>query len=169
MVLPSTYFTTTPFQNWTRRTSELLGSVEFDVDWRVNAGAMRAELNRIVAKTELWDRRVAVLQVTDAVAGFVRIRVLVSAGDAAMLWDLRCIVRENLVEWLVAENPEALPLGRVEIRQQTRGTPATAPGPATERPVTEAPGLFSGDSEAVHRGEEFTRSMPIQEVNEQQF
>ena len=171
MVLPSTYFTTTPFQNWTRRTSELLGSVEFDVDWRVSTGAMREELNRIVAQTELWDRRVAVLQVTDAVGGFVRIRVLVSAGDAAMLWDLRCIVRENLVAWLVAENPEALPLGRVEVRQPgRRPSGSAAPRPAgAQRPVTEAPGLFSGDSEAVHRGEEFTRSMPIQEVNDQKF
>ncbi|TFB98628.1 mechanosensitive ion channel [Cryobacterium sp. MDB2-10] len=170
MVLPSTYFTTTPFQNWTRRTSELLGSVEFDVDWRVSTGAMREELNRIVAQTELWDRRVAVLQVTDAVGGFVRIRVLVSAGDAAMLWDLRCIVRENLVEWLVAENPDALPLGRVEVRQPARRPTTSATGAAREqRPVTEAPGLFSGDSEAVHRGEEFTRSMPIQEISDQKL
>jgi hypothetical protein len=109
--------------------------------------------------------------VTDAVGGFVRIRVLVSAGDAAMLWDLRCIVRENLVEWLVAENPDALPLGRVEVRQPARRpSGAATPRPAgTQRPVTEAPGLFSGDSEAVHRGEEFTRSMPIQEVNDQKF
>jgi len=67
MVLPSTWFTSTPFQNWTRRNSELLGAVEFDVDWRVSPDAMREELARVLDATELWDRRTSVLQVTDAV------------------------------------------------------------------------------------------------------
>jgi small-conductance mechanosensitive channel len=72
MVLPSTYFTSTPFQNWTRRNSELLGAVEFDLDWRVSPAQMREELDRVLAETELWDGRASVLQVTDAVGGYVR-------------------------------------------------------------------------------------------------
>ena len=56
LVLPSTYFTTKPFENWTRQHSELLGSVEFDLDWRVSTGGMRAELNRVLAATDLWDK-----------------------------------------------------------------------------------------------------------------
>jgi len=115
LVVPSTYFTSTPFQNWTRNSSELLGSVELDLDWRVSPAAMRVELERIVAASELWDGRTVGLQITDAVGGFVRVRVLVSAADSSLLWDLRCEVREHLVEWVRAQNPDALPLRRVEL------------------------------------------------------
>ncbi|KTR07395.1 mechanosensitive ion channel family protein [Curtobacterium luteum] len=112
-VLPSTYFTSTPFENWTRTNSELLGAVEFDLDWRVRPGDMRAELERILERTELWDRRVQVLQVTDAVQGFVHVRVLVTAHDAPSLFDLRCYVREELVAWIQRTHPDAQPVQRV--------------------------------------------------------
>ena len=69
LILPSTYFTTTPFENWTRRAADLLGTVELDVDWEVPVEAMRAELTRLLQDTDLWDRRVGILQVTDAVGG----------------------------------------------------------------------------------------------------
>ena len=85
LILPSTYFTTTPFENWTRRQSEVMGTVEFDLDWRAPVEAMRAELKRVLATTDLWDERVGILQITDATAGFVRVRILVSAGDSASL------------------------------------------------------------------------------------
>jgi len=165
MVLPSTYFTTTPFQNWTRHNSELLGQIDFDLDWRVNPAAMREELNRVVAQTDLWDGRAVVLQVTDAVGGFVRVRVLVTAQDAPTLFDLRCFVRENLIDWVNAENPEALPLNRVEVRQQPE-TPPVRPssrGRKAERPVIEAPGLFSGDEGGKERAQHFTESITVQD------
>jgi small-conductance mechanosensitive channel len=82
LIFPTSYFTQKPFQNWTRTESAILGTVEFDVDWAVPVDAMRDELRRIVEQTDLWDRRVSVLQVTDAVNGFVRVRALVSAADA---------------------------------------------------------------------------------------
>ncbi len=120
MVLPSTYFITTPFQNWTRRNSELLGAVELDVDWRVDADRVRDELPRIMAAAgKLWDGRVATLQVTDAVGGLVRIRVLVTSVDAPTLFDLRCHVRERLVAWLREQQPEALPRLRTEAQPST--------------------------------------------------
>jgi len=81
LVLPSIHFTNTPFENWTRHSSELLGSVEFDLDWQASPSQMRDRLDLILAETPLWDGRTGVLQVTDAVGGFVRIRVLVSAVD----------------------------------------------------------------------------------------
>jgi len=165
MVLPSTYFTTTPFQNWTRHNSELLGSVEFDLDWRVNPAAMREELNRIVEMTDLWDHRAVVLQVTDAIGGFVRVRVLVTAQDAPTLFDLRCFVRENLIDWVNAENPDALPMNRVEVRQQPE-TPPVRPSSRVRkpvRPVIEAPGLFSGDEGGKERAQHFTESITVQD------
>jgi small-conductance mechanosensitive channel len=161
MVLPSTYFTTNPFQNWTRHNSELLGAVEFDLDWRVDPAGMRVELDRIVAQTELWDGRVVVLQVTDAVGGFVRVRVLVSAADAPTLFDLRCLVRENLIDWLNTHNPEALPVGRMELRRESPRVPVPARAEAAH-PVTAPIGLFSGDENAKARAAEFTATIPVQ-------
>src|SRR6478736_3403837 len=114
LILPSTNFTTTPFENWTRRQSEVMGTVEFDLDWRAPVSAMRAELKRVLAGTELWDQRVGILQITDATAGYVRVRILVSAADSAALFDLRCLIREELVLFLQEKHPTALPHFRLE-------------------------------------------------------
>ncbi|NHA67946.1 mechanosensitive ion channel family protein [Phycicoccus flavus] len=114
LVLPSTWFTTQPFQNWTRNHSELLGSVELDLDWRADVAALREHVREVVGGTELWDGRVAHTQVTDAVGGTVHVRVLVTARDAPTLFDLRCHVREELVAWVRTEDPDGLPRTRVE-------------------------------------------------------
>ena len=82
LILPTSYFTSKPFQNWTRTEAAVLGTAEFDVDWSVPVQTMREELRRLVEGTELWDGRVCVLQVTDATGGMVRLRALVSAADA---------------------------------------------------------------------------------------
>ncbi|RZT60891.1 small-conductance mechanosensitive channel [Microcella alkaliphila] len=113
MVLPSVYFATTPFQNWTRQTSDLIGAIMLDLDWRLDVDAMRAKLDDILAGTPLWDGRVANVAVTDATGGRIEVRVLVSAADAPTLWDLRVLVREQLVSWVRNEAPEALPGQRV--------------------------------------------------------
>lgn len=123
MVLPCTYFTTTPFQNWTRRNSELLGAVELDLDWRVDTAGLRAEVERLMPLSELWDDRVAHVQVTDAVGGLVRVRVLVTARDAPTLFDLRCYVREGLVTWLRTHDPDALPRQRVVVERPQEARP----------------------------------------------
>jgi small-conductance mechanosensitive channel len=127
LILPCTYFTTTPFENWTRRAADLLGTVEIDLDFRVPLAGLRAELDRLLESSQLWDHRTGVLQVTDAVGGNVRVRALVSAPDAPTLWDLRCYVREGLVEWLQREAPDALPRTRLE-------------GPGAEALVDRSPG-----------------------------
>jgi small-conductance mechanosensitive channel len=114
LVLPSGYFTKEPFENWTRRTSELLGTVELDLDWHADVDGLRAHLGEVLAGTELWDGRNQALQVTDAVGGLVRVRVLVSAVDASALFDLRCHVRERLVVW-ARDHESAVPRRRVEL------------------------------------------------------
>ena len=153
MVLPSTYFTTTPFQNWTRNHSELLGAVEFDLDWRVSPDGMRAELDRILPLTDLWDGRVSVLQVTDAINGWVRIRILVTARDAPTLFDLRCHVRERMIDWLQAKNEGGLPRHRVESVQPTPSR--------SKRGRAEPSGLFSGDENAEERASRVTGQIPV--------
>ncbi|WP_424449184.1 mechanosensitive ion channel family protein [Microbacterium arborescens] len=160
LVLPCTYFTTTPFENWTRRGSELLGAVEMDLDWNVSPTAMRAHLHDVLEKTDLWDGRASVLQVTDAVAGYVRVRILVTAKDAPTLFDLRCLVREAMVTWVQRTMPQAVPVQRIAMSD------ASAPGPGADRHVTHDPtptndGLFTGSAEAERRASTFTNAIPV--------
>ncbi len=155
LVLPSTYFTSTPFQNWTRRGSELLGSVELDLDWTVSPSKMREHLAEVLDADPLWDRRSSVLQITDATGGLVRVRILVTAQNAGALWDLRCNVREAMVEWLHDTHQDALPRTRVSMID---------PAARTRRRATTEPheGVFSGSEGAERRGQSFTQSVPIQ-------
>lgn len=114
MIMPSTYFTENPFENWTRHAPALLGGVELDLDWRVPVPAMRAELDRLLAATDLWDGRVGILQVHDAINGMIRMRALVSGKDATTLTDLKYYLREALVDWVQTNAPYALPRRRYE-------------------------------------------------------
>jgi len=115
LVLPTSYFLKTPFENWTRTQSALLGTVELDLDWTVPVDAMRQEMRSMLESSDLWDGRVSVLQVTAATQGFVRLRALVSAADAGKLWDLRCLTREHLVDWVQRQHGGALP----QVRTRT--------------------------------------------------
>lgn len=157
LVLPCTYFTTTPFQNWTRKGSELLGSVELDLDWRVSTTRMRDHLHRVVGGTELWDGRTAVLQVTEATGGVVRVRILITAPDAPTLFDLRCLVREEMVAWVRRTNPDALPVQRVLVTNPTEDVELEQSDGAV------AEGLFSGSADAEARAAQYTNAIPVQD------
>lgn len=149
MILPSTYFTTTPFENWTRKQSEILGTVELDLDWRVPVGDLRAHLKGILAGTDLWDGRTGVLQITDAVNSLVRVRILVSAADSGALFDLRCVVREAMVTYLQEWHPGALPRQRWE---EVRGKGSA---------VHPRPRSVAGDPEDISTSQFFTGSIPV--------
>jgi small-conductance mechanosensitive channel len=153
LVIPSTHFTTTPFENWTRTSSQLMQSVDFDLDWRVDPQAMRDEMHRVLGRTKLWDERVAVLQVTDAVGGMVHIRILVTAVDAPTLFDLRCFVREELIRWLHDTQPQALPRTRVLVSDTEESAPRARRAGPGERDDRE---LFGGSEEAIRRSKDFT-------------
>jgi small-conductance mechanosensitive channel len=131
LILPSSYFTTTPFQNWTRTSADVIGTIDLDVDWSVPVEEMREAARRVVEASDLWDRRAFGLQITEATGGLVRARVLVSAANSSNLWDLRCLVRERLVTWLQREHPDALPRSRTELHglHPDGGTAAAAPSP----------------------------------------
>ncbi len=124
LILPCTYFTTNPIENWTRRNSEMMGTVEFDVDWRVNIKAMRARFEQVLADTDLYNGRSHSLVLTDSTGGTVRVRAGVTAVDPDALWFLQCHVREELVQWLQEENPEGLPQTRIQV--DTRSGAPTA-------------------------------------------
>jgi small-conductance mechanosensitive channel len=116
LVLPITYFIEKPFQNWTRVTADILGTVFIYVDYTVPIQAVREELHRILQDSKLWDGKVRGLQVTNTTEHTVELRALMSAPDASSAWDLRCEVREKLVEFIQKNYPDGLPKVRAEIR-----------------------------------------------------
>lgn len=109
MIVPITWFIDRPFQNWSRTSPELLGTVFLYIDYTIPPESLRQELGRIVAATPLWDKRLAKMQVTNATDNSVEIRALVSAANSAALWDLRCLVREELIAFLRLNYPSSLP------------------------------------------------------------
>lgn len=113
LIVPTTYFFDKPFQNWTRTTSEILGTVFIYTDYNVPFQALRDELTRLLESTPLWDKKVNVLQVTDSKERSIEVRALMSAKDSGTAWDLRVFVREKLIEFLQKKYPESLPKTRV--------------------------------------------------------
>ncbi|MFI7544226.1 mechanosensitive ion channel family protein [Actinoplanes sp. NPDC049599] len=157
LILPTSYFTTKPFQNWTRTGSAVLGTAEIDVDWSAPVEPMRAELRAVCEGTELWDGRVCVLQVTEATGGMIRLRALVSAHDAGSLWDLRCLVRERLVAWVFEHRRDSLPRLRADVAQGEHApAPAVAHRPAGEAEAGEDARVFSGAGDGDERAVAFS-------------
>ncbi|MCD8741328.1 mechanosensitive ion channel family protein [Mucilaginibacter roseus] len=113
LILPINYFIEKPFQNWTRTTSQILGTVFLYLDYNTPVDAIRAEFDRLLDNTNLWDKRVKVIQVTDAKERTIEIRALMSARNSSQAFDLRCYIRENLINFLRDNYPESLPLQRV--------------------------------------------------------
>lgn len=119
LIIPITYFIEKPFQNWTRVSADILGTVFIYVDHTVPIDAIRAELQRILEGSEWWDHKVCVLQVTNTSERTVELRALMSAEDASLAWNLRCHVREKLVEFVRDKYPHALPRLRAELDRQS--------------------------------------------------
>jgi small-conductance mechanosensitive channel len=112
LVLPITYFVEKPFQNWSRVSTDLLGTVILHLDYQAPMGELRKELKRLVENNPKWDRRVCGLQVTDTSQSTITVRALMSGSDPGKLGDLRAEVREGLIQFLVQNYPESLPRAR---------------------------------------------------------
>jgi small-conductance mechanosensitive channel len=145
LVVPISYFLEKPFQNWTRVSAEVLGTVYLYCDYSVPVEAVRAELQRALQDSPLWDGKAAGVQVTGASDRTLELRALVSASDASKLWDLRCAVREQLLGFLQREYPDSLPRLRAVIREPHReagggpGVGADRPSPGRQAPSGRLP------------------------------
>jgi small-conductance mechanosensitive channel len=114
MIVPLQWFIEHPFQNWTRSSAELLGAVILWLDYRLPLEPLRMEAQRLCRSLEEWDGRVCVTQVTDTNEHAMQVRVLVSASDAGRTWDLRCKLREGLLDFVQRNYPDCLPRLRAE-------------------------------------------------------
>jgi small-conductance mechanosensitive channel len=121
LVLPITYFTEKPFQNWTRITSDILGSVFIYVDYTASVQKIRDKFFEILDQSDQWDGKVRVVQVTNTTERTMEIRALMSALDASTAWSLRCEVREKLIDYIQQNYPDALPKVRGEILEDKPG------------------------------------------------
>jgi small-conductance mechanosensitive channel len=112
LILPINYFIEKPFQNWSRTTTDIIGSVFFHADYSLPVDEVRLEFKRILDGTDLWDKRVWALQVTDAKEKTIEVRAIMSASNASRAFDLRCLVREKLVGYVQQNFPQSLPQTR---------------------------------------------------------
>ncbi|MBO9513340.1 MAG: mechanosensitive ion channel family protein [Variovorax sp.] len=128
LILPLSYFIEKPFQNWTRHDSQLLGSVFVYADYGMPLAPLRAEVERIVRAAPEWDGRFFNLRVTDTTERTMQIRVLCTAASSSLAFDLRCTVREGLIDFMQREYPQFLP--KVRIEGEPRPAAAQAPTPA---------------------------------------
>lgn len=115
LILPLSYFMEHPFQNWTRESSALIGTVMIYLDYSVPIAVLRKKVEEITAASALWDRRVVNVQVTDFRESVMEVRILVSANNAGRTFDLRCEVREKIIAFLQETYPAALPRVRTEF------------------------------------------------------
>ncbi len=118
LILPINYFIEKPFQNWTRTGSEILSAAMVYLDYTIPVEEMRKEFLAFVQKQPLWDKRVAVLQVTDLKERTVELRCLISTNNAGQAFDLRCLVREHLLYFVQKNYPHSLPKTRVEWEKE---------------------------------------------------
>ncbi len=114
LVVPLSYFVERPFQNWTRQTASIIGSVTWSLDYRAPVKLMRAKLDEICEESALWSGDVVNLQVVETGLHTITVRALASARTSPQAWDLRCLIREEMISWLQTNHPEALPRIRAD-------------------------------------------------------
>jgi small-conductance mechanosensitive channel len=125
LILPTTYFLEKPFQNWTRVSADLLGTVYLYLDYGVSLEELRHKLHEFLEASPHWDGRAWALQVTNCSDKAMEVRALMSAKDSGSAWELRCEIREKLLEYLRSNYPDSLPRIRLEEdKQQNGSTPA---------------------------------------------
>jgi len=134
LVVPLSRFLEQSFENWTRESASLIGSVHLHVDYATPIDAVRRRLDAIVRDNRLWDGSVVNLQVVEATAETIQLRALVSARNASDAWDLRCLVREQLIAYLQTEMPHTLPRRRLEIEAGGRPVGPEKASSSLERP-----------------------------------
>lgn len=115
LVLPITYFTENAFQNWTRNNAQILGSVFLYVDYSMPLDPLRKHFEKVLSETKLWDQQTQVLQVTDTTDKTMTIRLLMTAQNSPTAWDLRCHVREKMIEFIQQNYPQSLPHVRATL------------------------------------------------------
>lgn len=128
LIIPLQWFIENPFQNWTRSSAQIIGTVFLWVDYGMPLEPLRQAAQRACESSPDWDGRLCKLQVTEASERAMQLRVLVTSASSGQNWDLRCTVREALIAFIQREHPQSLPRVRAELEgaQSWRGEPSRA-------------------------------------------
>jgi small-conductance mechanosensitive channel len=159
LILPISYFIKTPFQNWTLHSADVLAYVYLNFDYGMPIEPLREEFRRVLEASTRWDRKVCVLQVTDATEHTIQVRALASAADSSLAWDLRCEVRERLLGFVQRNYPQFLPRARAELSGEIN-TRALAPDGHRE---AEFPSGMSAERDGRDPTGGGERSLPVNE------
>ncbi|MDE1184336.1 mechanosensitive ion channel domain-containing protein [Paraburkholderia sp.] len=164
LIVPLQWFIENPFSNWTRSSSQIIGTVFLFVDYRMPMAPLREELARIVEAAPEWDGRVQVLQVTDGTDRAMQLRALVSSQDSGLNWDLRCRVREGLLEFIQRHYPQYLPRARAEVSAELEtGKTGTGPLDWVPRGAQAPAGSTAAHTEADPVASRGARAQPLEE------
>jgi small-conductance mechanosensitive channel len=172
LIVPLQWFIENPFANWTKSSSQIIGTVFLHVDYRMPLAPLREELGRIVEQAPEWDRRVQVLQVTDATDRAMQLRVLVSSNDSGLNWDLRCRVREGLLVFVQTHYPQYLPRARAEVSAELEALDGGTLDWVPKSAQAQAPASSTAHTEAdpvASRGERLAsepRAAPARKASE---
>ena len=128
LIVPLSHFIEKPFQNWTRRSSDIMSTVFLYVDYSLPVNEVRREFERLVKASDLWDGKVCVLQVTNTTDRSMELRCLVSSADSGKNFDLRCLVREQLIAYLQKNHPDKMPRVRAELTRINAQENGKSPG-----------------------------------------
>lgn len=150
LVLPVSYFITTPFENWTRSTADILGWVFIEVDYNAPVEEIRAQFTEILSQSPDWDGKVSALQVTNLGSETMQLRALMSSPDSSKSWNLQCEVREKLVNFLQHTYPWALPRLRAELVDQLASGPHSRSASRPDTSGAPAAGIVFSPETGAH-------------------
>ena len=139
LVVPISYFIEKPFQNWTREGSSIIGDVTWEVDYTIPVGEVRARLIEAVKESKYWDGQVVNLQVVGCDKDTMTLRGLMSARNAPQTWELRCEIREKMLDWLQQEHLDKMPRLRGELVMAGGSVAVDGVGPGVDRRAPTAP------------------------------
>jgi len=141
LIVPISYFTDRSFQNWTKKTADLLGTVMLYVDYTMPVTYIREELNKWIKGNNLWDGKVNVVQVTNTTEQTMEIRILISASNSGAVFDLRCAIREHMIDFIQKNYPHSLPRVRSERVEELKEDLPNTPTPPKDPVRAPAPTL----------------------------
>ncbi|HSI51928.1 MAG TPA: mechanosensitive ion channel domain-containing protein [Ideonella sp.] len=158
LIIPLQWFIEHPFQNWTRTTSQIIGSVMLWVDYMTDLAPLRTEATRLAQSSQDYDGRVCLLQVVETSESAMQLRLIVSSPSAGQNWDLRCLLREGLIAFLQQHQPQALPRVRAELQQGTAPAQSGLPTGALSRPAEAQPAASAPGAQATGGSEVNTQT-----------
>ncbi|MEW2349293.1 mechanosensitive ion channel domain-containing protein [Streptomyces sp. NPDC006684] len=160
ITMPVSYFTSRPFENWSRGGAQMSGTVFFQLDHSAPVPLMREELRRVLADCPAWDGRDWSLAVTDTTPTTIEVRAVVTAKDADDIWTVRVVVRERLIAWLSTHHPYALPsVATVPAAEP----PDSAPAPSLRKDTQPRPSEVHSNNAADYPLREDGHDLPPDE------